>query len=291
MSEREFATSLPAITPTSAPAFPQHYILTTDLAETISRKFGLRLSPKTKRVVKNLEERFVSDFWPLIPDNVEKVALSASAVSQEMGQAVRGEIPLVTIDRVYLPAHGEYLGVSRRTDVQTGEVVGLAERPGEQPFSIQLAELPVQGRVALADSGALAAGTLSFVCSQLEKKGVEVVEVLLGVCTDHAQAKLNGRKVTAIHTTIGQTEWVEVRDLLGIDGRNVGLGPDGKREFMPYTENLTSWASIPEKNEARAKELCLAYHDKLFKVLRSNGVQMQHFGRPVPLRSKLQVAR
>ena len=62
-------------------------------------------------------------------------------------------------------------------------------------------------------------------------------------------------------------EWIELRDLFGIDGRATGI-LNGIRTFMPYWENLTQWASIPQCNEQKVAELCKYFNARLLAKLK-----------------------
>ena len=81
-----------------------------------------------------------------------------------------------------------------------------------------------------------------------KNEGISVKQVYLGVAGRGVEAELKDGNVEII-TVYGANfyEWIELRDLLGIDGRAVGLSFEGYRLYIPYWENLTEWASILKK--------------------------------------------
>jgi len=82
-----------------------------------------------------------------------------------------------------------------------------------------------------------------------KNEGISVKQVYLGVAGRGVEAELKDISVDEIITVYGANfyEWIELRDLLGIDGRAVGLSFEGYRLYIPYWENLTEWASILKK--------------------------------------------
>jgi len=81
-------------------------------------------------------------------------------------------------------------------------------------------------------------------------------------------------------------EWIELRDLVGIDGRAVGLSSEGYRLYMPYWENLTEWASIPKESMAPVKEICLKAYKAIMQLLRGNGSDISKIGKIVEYKKR-----
>ena len=81
-------------------------------------------------------------------------------------------------------------------------------------------------------------------------------------------------------------EWIELRDLVGIDGRAVGLSSEGYRLYMPYWENLTELASVPEESMAPVKEICLKAYRGIMQLLRDNGYYVSKIGRIVEYKKR-----
>ena len=115
----------------------------------------------------------------------------------------------------------------------------------------------------LIDIGAFSGGSLLEICELLEKEEIEVQRITLGVA-DSAAVERISKKIENVQAayTFKFYEWIELRDLWGIDGRSVGnIGK--RRAFMPYWENLTEWATIAPEYEEKVQKLCKDYNLRL----------------------------
>jgi len=228
------------------------YLVTKDLAETLERKLGFVLKPEDKVIIRKLEEAFLSEFWQYIPANAVGVALSCDELSKSLEARMVGG-PVVSLDRVYFPKADSYLDVTRLTDQKTGRV-RIGPRPGAVPLEQQLAG--ISGPVVVADVGAYEGTTLLEICAAMQ-----VSSIYLGVADKKALDRLSKQVPTLCLYTFDLCEWIELRDLFGIDGRIIPS--NGNRRFMPYWENLPGWASVPQD----AAPLCKRYNKELLALL------------------------
>jgi len=277
-------------------AYPT-YLITKDLLETLEQKYGFNIDNNTREQLSSLQEEFVSKFRSAVklPDGIEIYQLSASELSSELKNVIRDncKTPLISLDRVYIQNGGsfqmvnDFLDVTRRTDPITGAVT-LEERPGSCPLIEQIIYLRNHySEVSLADVGAFTGDTLLKIIKWLENEGISVKQVYLGVAGEGVEAKLKDTSVEII-TVYGANfyEWIELRDLLGIDGRAVGLSSDGDRLYIPYWENLTEWASIPEESVEPVKEICQSSYKAIMQLLRDNGYDVSKIGRIVEYKKR-----
>jgi len=277
-------------------AYPT-YLITKDLLETLGQKYGFNIDNNTREQLSSLQEEFVSKFRNAVklPDGIEIYQLSASELSSELKNVIRDncKTPLISLDRVYIQNGGsfkmvnDFLDVTRRTDPITGAVT-LEERPGSCPLIEQIIYLRNHyNEVSLADVGAFTGDTLLKIIKWLEDEGISVKQVYLGVAGEGVEAKLKDTSVEII-TVYGANfyEWIELRDLLGIDGRAVGLSSDGDRLYIPYWENLTEWASIPEESVEPVKEICQSSYKAIMQLLRDNGYDVSKIGRIVEYKKR-----
>jgi len=246
------------------------YLVTKDIVETLERKFGFPLSDKLKSYARDLEENFLKEFWSNVPTYIERLSMSSSPVADELDKICRrNQRPVISLDRVYLTRADEYLEVTRVTDPLTGNIT-VMERPGNEPLAAQIDRLKRYKRVVLADAGAFKGETLLEVCDRLEKAGIEIEELYIGFSSNAANSKINNsRKLTAINL-FDFYEWIELRDLFGIDGRAVRENY-GIRTYIPYWENLSNWASIPKEREVIVSDLCKRYYRLLIEKLQKGG--------------------
>jgi len=272
-------------------AYPT-YLITKDLLETLERKYGFNIDNNIREQLSSLQEEFVSKFWDAVKllDGIEIYQLSASELSAELKNVIRDncKTPLISLDRVYIQNGSsfqmvnDFLDVTRRTDPITGAVT-LEERPGSRQLVEQIVYLRNHyNEVSLADVGTFTGDTLLKIIKWLENEGISVKQVYLGVAGEGVEAKLKDTNVEII-TVYGANfyEWIELRDLLGIDGRAVGLSSDGDRLYIPYWENLTEWASIPEESVEPVKEICQSSYKAIMQLLRDNGYDVSKIGRIV----------
>jgi len=277
-------------------AYPT-YLITKDLLETLERKYGFNIDNNIREQLSSLQEEFVSKFWDAVklPDGIEIYQLSASELSAELKNVIRDncKTPLISLDRVYIQNGSsfqmvnDFLDVTRRTDPITGAVT-LEERPGSRQLVEQIVYLRNHyNEVSLADVGTFTGDTLLKIIKWLENEGISVKQVYLGVAGEGVEAKLKDTNVEII-TVYGANfyEWIELRDLLGIDGRAVGLSSDGDRLYIPYWENLTEWASIPEESVEPVKEICQSSYKAIMQLLRDNGYDVSKIGRIVEYKKR-----
>lgn len=230
-----------------------------------------------------VEGDFLSCFWKYINPELRNFEIRAPEISGLMDKeaSCRG-YPVISLDRIYVTNADGYVEVTRITDPVTGRSV-IGERPGSRSINEQAEGIRGYGEVVLADVGAFEGKTIIEVCSLLEKNGVTVREILLGISSRDANSKMNSaRKVNSIYTFDELYEWIELRDLLGIDGRNVGM-KNGERIYIPYWENLPGWASIPEENQEDVKDICMYYNGEISGILEKEGFGTERIGKPVKM--------
>ena len=237
------------------------YLVTKDLVPTLERKQGRTLIDYTQKQVKILEEEFLKELWPSIPKGINCIALDALETSKQLERiCTESGLPIVSLDRVYVTNADSYLEVTRQTDLKTGEII-IAARPGAKSIEQQIDSIPYK-KIGLTDVGAFGGDTIIEVCRMLEKAGKKIAKIFLGYSSIGANEAINQNRDLEALNLFQFYEWIELRDLFGIDGRRIANGG-----FVPYWENLKEWASIPEKNEPKVKELCKRYNQKLFEII------------------------
>ena len=256
------------------------YLITKDIVETLERKIGYELDTELIEQINILEDEFLFDFFKFIPNNIKKTVVDASCISSQLESLVdRTNYPVISLDRVYLINADEYLEVTRLTNPKTGEVK-ITERPNTKPLQKQINNLRKYGNIVLVDVGAFEGETLLEICRLLEKDGINIKEIYLGVSSNEANEKINKRIKLTVLNLFDFYEWIELRDLFGIDGRNVGMENEAKL-FIPYWENLSKWASISKENEPYIRELCKKYNRELVGRLWQEGYDLKKIGKPI----------
>ncbi|MBU1975073.1 MAG: hypothetical protein KKG59_01575 [Nanoarchaeota archaeon] len=251
------------------------YLVTKDIVETLQNKLRFELDENTIQRIRQIEDEFLSEFWEYVPDNVDKVELSASELADILASRMNGWAPVLSLDRVYFRNADCYLDVTRVTDPKTGAVV-LGPRPGSLPLEEQISEIPYD-KVVLTDVGAFEGDTLIGISEALAARNIQVGAAYLGVSDESALKKVGKTLPTLVLNTFRLYEWIELRDLLGIDGRIVAS--EGTRKFIPYWENLEEWASIPSESVSDVNKLCKSYNLELVGAL--TGYDLTRIGEKV----------
>ncbi len=225
-----------------------------------------------------MEDFFLSKFWRYIPEEINKITTNAITTSAELEMVARArDLPLISLDRVYAPNADGYLEITRVTDPNTKKVT-IGERPGNPSLEEQFMPLQKYKQINLVDVGAFEGNTLLEICDFLKEKGLDIAEIFLGYSSLEAREKIRRNNKVTVLNLFQFYEWVELRDFFGIDGRRVAQKPD---YFIPYWENLNSWASIPLRYEWEVRSLCLDYNKGLLDLLNDEGCLVEKIGKPI----------
>lgn len=258
------------------------YLVTKDLVETLENKVGYKLSMESKSELKKIEVEFLNKFWEFIPKDKRKCSLEASDVSRKIEcylERRKREYTVVSLDRIYCKNADEYLEVTRLTSPFSGKVC-IAERPGKEKLYHQIKRLKNYSKIILSDVGAFEGKTIINLCELFEKEKIDIAEVCLGIVREEAEIKIRARYNLKSVYKINFYEWVELRDLIGIDGRNAGLR-NGKRLIIPYWENSIKWASIPENKESNFQELSKEFNSRVIWRLWQEGYDLSYIATPI----------
>ncbi|MGC8670124.1 MAG: hypothetical protein ACP5TL_03170 [Candidatus Micrarchaeia archaeon] len=269
------------------------YLITNDLVLKTESVVG-PLPERLKAELKSLGDEFVKEFWHTagIPESVATFELDGNNIRDELEGLLREtNYPIVSLDRVYItpktPGVVFYIDVTRLTDPNTG-TVKLAPRPGKKPIDEQIKELKNlvdDSPVALVDIGVFEGNTLLTAIDAMRRGGVSISEIYLGVSSRGFESKVGGKSKVSIANMFDLFEWIELRDLVGMDGRKVGLDQNGVLEYMPYWEDLEEWASVPKENVSATKRLCIKYYNRITDILAKEGYDIKAFGKPVELKT------
>lgn len=246
------------------------YLITNDIIETLENK-GFCLPQKNKTEILCLETDFLNEFWQFVPEDCAKTSLNCSDLRKQLKlKRFEDFFPCVSLDPIYAQDNIiAYLSVTRITNPATGEK-SIGSRPGTKPIERQIKEISeICSRINLVDCGAFEGDTLLEIIRLLEQQKISVEKIYLAVSSYLARDKISQKSEVITNNLFNFKEWVELRDLLGIDGRKVS---ETDNAFIPYWENLEEWASIPKENVRIVKQLCKQYNSSLIRILeRTNG--------------------
>ncbi len=262
------------------------YLISKDIVETLERKLDFTLNQKIKTEIKILENEFLNKFWPYIPQEINQVSVNCQDTSTSLEQQTKlSNLPVISLDRVYITNAEAYLEVTRQTNANTGKIT-LAPRPNTPPLEEQISQIAKQyNKIVLTDVGAFGGDTIIEIINKLSAAKISIAEVYLGFSTNEATTKIKQKvpKTSAIQT-YNFYEWIELRDLFGIDGRQVQSNKTNatQKQYIPYWENLENWASIPTQNVQTVTTLCQNYYQETIRLLSAQNHDISKIGTQVP---------
>lgn len=278
------------------------YILTRDVAETLTYTHKLEMvngDRKLKATVQEIEDEYLAKFTVTLSDSFTFRVISVEEVRNRISEELSriretvGPTFVISMDHIYAPDADAFLDATRETHPVTLKS-RLSNRFGTKPIDRQIKDIRTQfsgklaaekdksgvgftGGVVIVDVGSVTGGTITKMYERLNKRGVPVTKVVLGITSNEGKTSLEakfGASVTVLENH-EFAEWIELRDLLLISGRKVPqqYTKDGMNRIIPYTENLGGWASVPEAKEEEVKALSIALNRKLLELLRSRNLE------------------
>lgn len=272
------------------------YLVTKDVVETLQNKCKAYIDEELALKIRALEEVFLDKFWQYTPQDSKATVLTVQDLETALYERYRYErIPCISLDRIYAPnTYFDYtpcfvcdLSVTRITNAITGEK-RIGQRYGNKSVEEQIDALSrefasISRGVSLIDCGAFEGDTLVDIINRFKIRGVNVERVYLAVASYDAVDKLSAVCTVIANNVFNFKDWVELRDLFGIDGRKVS---ETENMFIPYWENLTEWASIPADKEKDAVDLCKKYNQFLLDILTASNYPFDRIGKTVKYRGR-----
>lgn len=263
------------------------YLVTKDLVKTIENKCQTYINGDLSFKIGKLEDDFLCKFWQCIPLDCKKTAFGLENLKNNLYLSYKQEqLPCISLDQLYAPCtlvssspwSALDLSVTRITNPITGRKQ-LGARPGKKPIDAQIDDIAREyKKIALVDCGAFEGDTLVEIIDRFNLKGVIVGCVYLAISSYSAKDKISKKCDTKVNNLFNFKDWVELRDLFGIDGRKVS---EVENAFIPYWENLSEWASISKNKEQCASELCQKYNALLLELLAESGYPIDGIGKTV----------
>jgi hypothetical protein len=249
------------------------YLITTGITNLLETRYGLILPKDVRKNIQEIETDYVRILGKFLGRHFTFDVLNPRKIEGTLrGMMEKERDPVVCLDDVFFRGmYDQEFSVTRLTHPDTGEQV-IGPRSGKPSIEYQvnaMAEKFSGRRVALLDIGIFHGDTLLnsssdsslSLAERLRENNVDVGNLYLGVANEPFVGKFEkaGMHVRAAHMyDFSDAEngmggdWIEVRDLLGFDGRKPYFenlnGSSSKVLFTPYTVDkkmLEDKASIP----------------------------------------------
>lgn len=292
------------------------YLITKDIVPTLINKLGiyeLKNLPHAQKKLKELENAFVGEFSEILRSGTLVRAVDAediAAALRERISAIAHENPnhlTVSLDRVYGPVASYHIEITRALEPITGRSFHGANRFNSLPVEVQVSDLKLMQEikkrnnkgmeltVILADVGTYEGKTIKRMMRMLSKEGIIINKVVVGIATEKGYTTLRnayGDAIIACNIERDLYEWMELRDLMLIDGRQALLGSytNGVRYFVPYSELLVKEAKVPKRKEQEAIEICYRFHNEIMDLLKDLGIESERIGKHVKLAETIKIA-
>jgi hypothetical protein len=297
----------------------ENYLITVDLVEVLAYKYGVTevLTDRTLREKMNdMQERFLNAWKSVLPVTTNLRRVPASSLTELMGAVAErrmsetGALMRVGLDKIYDRNADFYLQLARETDPNNPENTTVMNRFGTASVEDQLRNLKREfdllrsrrgagratpGRdpgIILTDVGSFSGESVSTIVGLLREYEIPVKGIVLGIASTEGARdlkKIHGNTAVDVVLQFAFYEWLELRDLFLIDGRKV---PDrdnegGIRRFIPYTTNITDWASVPQDKADQAVRICERFNSDLIGLLKGAGIDTRtRIGEPFSVAKK-----
>ena len=150
-----------------------------------------------------------------------------------------------------------------------GEAEWIA-KPGSLSVDTQLSALANFRTVILGDIGAQSGQTVLKSIQDLKKAGIHVSRVLLGIASRAAVDRLKGTVPVSTVYEIDLLRWIELKDLLGLDGR-LFKDNQGRVLRLPTWETSIRDGPFTEEKKREITALCKSYNRHIVSILGSFG--------------------
>lgn len=197
---------------------PVDIVLTDDIEQFISTVYCKDVPHETRKAIRTATRHFIKEFISLMPPHVHVRVESCKNISAALLRAARHQNhPILSLDDKTITWADDYLYLTNKVDIN-----GRAKwtnKPGTPPLREQIDALKRRvNRVLLVDVGAQSGQTIAKTIALLEKAEILVAHALVLISGESVLSGPLKRRVTALKH-FKHLRWIELRDLLGLDGR------------------------------------------------------------------------
>ncbi len=276
------------------------YVISKCIPQTLENKLGIKLSSGTKEELEKLEQQYIEEFRNYLSPDVKYVTLDYDEVKQPiLDFIVKDDNPIISLDEIYFnekdtPNISDSFSITRTVSASDplGEYT-LESRVGFPSIKEQLEDLANKyagKNVSLVDVGIFSGDTLVALIKDLAEYEINVERVYVAICGKDSLKTVDGKNYFNngfegnVEVIVNEEQkyvfedWLELRDMVWIDGRNVDTstlqGYEESRVFIPYRENPQKFMSICSENIDDVIELGDKYLEKINQCIKKDGYQL-----------------
>jgi len=248
---------------------PIDLVITNDivsfLAATVTEDFLQASIPSIHALI----SEFLSNLEHHLPPNYRLSVFDVTHLATQLYMETRKtNFPIVSLDKINIPWAQHYCHATTLIR-ENGDICWVSK--SETDLHQEVASLRSLGQIALVDIGAQSGSLVSWCVSNLL-----VGESYLGVCSEPSRIRLEkaGVPVRPLHH-FQQLQWVELKDLLGIDGRRCVI--EGRLMKLPAIITFIENAHVSAADRQILRNLCLKVRAELVDILVSQKYVTRQF--------------
>jgi hypothetical protein len=279
------------------------YLITKDIPQLLQNRHGLKLTDAEIEALNGLQDEFIARIKPYLSEDqklrvIENVAVDTRSVAR----------PLF-LDDVHFRTTGESLSFTRSLPLEdlanNSRSKRISPRHGALSLDEQMERLEHKD-YTLVDVGIFTGETVVKLVDDLREHGITANKAVVAVCNknyldcgggkNYLKEELadGSKRTTGIEVVVPDSgifnfgEWMELRDIVGFDGRSVRS--EG-RTFAAYITNLAEHASIKPKNCDLVGKISETYFERMLGVLRQRDLQLSFEDTRVNQRNQMHLLR
>lgn len=275
------------------------YLISKGVVNLLENRYGLALTQEVKERISSLETEFTERLGEELSDTFDYKVIAAEKIEESLEACINStnqeKLPIIGLDDVYFKKieFDNTISITRLVnDINNFSNKTLGPRKGCKDLAEQMEELEKNycgKEIALADIGVFEGETLfsekNGLLNLLKEKGITVKRFYTAILNKSTIKKFEKAGVEIIsgqEYNFENGDWLEVRDLLGLDGRKINtdkyLINNGTNLFARYIQDpqtLKSGASINDGVTASiVLDLCNMYQKKILREIRKDRYQV-----------------
>lgn len=275
------------------------YLVSKGIVNLLRNRYELELSDKAEQRISGLESEFTDRLGEELSETFNYETISAKEIEGSMEQLVKrvNGLPIIQLDDIYFRGIEPDASISITrlvNDINDFSKKTLGPRKGYEEVESQIGKITdkyANRKVSIMDIGVFEGETMLHeekgIIPLLKKNNVDVQRVYLSIVNKPARQKFEdaGLELLASKGDYDFTggDWLEVRDLLGLDGRKINPEKydinNGTHLFARYIQDpttLKSGANIQDGvTAAIVLDLCNMYQKKILREIRKDGYQVK----------------
>ncbi len=244
-------------------------VITTDLEDVIAKSY--QDVPLNLRVIL---DKITSQFISLLSGDILKDfrlhICRADFLSRELRRMKMSyKDPFISLDEIHISWADYYLLITNVFEPPNS--TKWTNKPGSCELTDQIQAVRNHGAVLLGDIGAQTGQTAAEVIHRLAQVDIKVSRILLGVASNMATKRLSQFAPVQIVFPFERAYWVELKDMLGLDGRLI-RDADGSIVKIPTWEEFIQIGPFTEKQKLQLRDVCQVYSNLALAALQSAGL-------------------